>query len=93
MTVRACNANLHQRLRAPANGAIAKTARPQVKAQVVVMRRALDAMPALVIARGATPARVAIVSVRAQTRVPRSLAWAMPPFARKEMRWRAPKWP
>ena len=92
MTVRVCNANLHQRLRAPANGVIAKTARPQAKALVVVMHRALDAMPALAIAHDATPARVAIVSVRAQTRVPRSLAWAMRHFARKEMRWKAPKW-
>ena len=93
MTVRACNANLLQRLRAPANGAIAKTARPQAKAQVVVMRRAPDAMRALAIANDATPARVAIVSVRAQTRVPHSLAWAMLPFAPSAMRWKAPRWP
>lgn len=93
MTVRACNANLHQRLRAPANGVIAKTARPQAKPQVVVMHRAPDAMRALAIAHDATPARVAIVSVRAQTRVPRSLAWAMRHFARKEMRSKALRWP
>ena len=93
MTVRACNANLLQRLRDPANGATAKTALPVAKALVVVMHRAPDAMRALAIAHDATPARVAIVSVRGRTRVPHSLAWAMPPFARKEMRWKAPKWP
>ena len=93
MTVRACSANRHQRLRAPANGAIAKTALPVAKALVVVMRRALDAMPALAIARGATLVRVAIVSVRVRTRVPRSPAWAMRPFAPKETRSKAPRWP
>ena len=61
-------------------------AHPVAKAQPGAMHRALDAIPALVIAHGAT------VLPPTPMRGQRNRDWVMQPFVPKETRWKVPNW-
>ena len=62
-------------------------AHPVAKARPGAIHRALDAIPAMVIAHGAT------ALLRIPTPGQRNPDWVMPPFVPKETRWKVPKWP